>query len=267
MADPAGLRLPGSGVFEIENLPIAWDFLRERGLNYVRNRRRGKKWTQKCSQKCSPKCAQTPHYAVWRNRMENNTWTYKSFNYRNLSSEIPNHKGSVQKNGGGGWMWKMRAFSSEQTIEVLYHKSLFSICCKLKSDCKEHLIVVFFDQKWTQKWSQKWPKSKPKTIDRQYTSCPGFYKTALLTFLLTQRIVRPEPNDYRKTIRFGLSAKRKITFSRLFKPPRITFFKVFQAAVYHVFKFFMDIGRKNIQLYFLHQWSFPWQFTLFIQHF
>ena len=41
MADPTGLRLQGSGVFEIENLPTARDFLRERGLNYVRNRRRG----------------------------------------------------------------------------------------------------------------------------------------------------------------------------------------------------------------------------------
>ena len=47
MADPAGIRLPGSGVFEVENLPAARDFLRERGLAYVRNRRRGKlgkKW-------------------------------------------------------------------------------------------------------------------------------------------------------------------------------------------------------------------------------
>ena len=44
MADPASIRLPGSGVFEIENLPTACDFLRERGLAYVRNRRRGKKW-------------------------------------------------------------------------------------------------------------------------------------------------------------------------------------------------------------------------------
>ena len=41
MADPAGLRLPGSGVFEIENLPTSRDFLRKGGLNYVRNRRRG----------------------------------------------------------------------------------------------------------------------------------------------------------------------------------------------------------------------------------
>ena len=41
MADPAGLRLPGSGVFEIENLPTSRDFLRKGGLNYVTNRRRG----------------------------------------------------------------------------------------------------------------------------------------------------------------------------------------------------------------------------------
>ena len=88
-------------------------------------------------------------------------------------------------------------------------------------------------------------QSKPKTIDRQYTPYLRFYKAALLTFLLTQRIVRPQPNDYRKTIRFGLSAKRKITFSRLFKPPRITFFKVFQAAVITFSSFLWTSGEKT----------------------
>ena len=61
-------------------------------------------WSGLWSRMWSKMWSIVPHYAVWCNRMENNTWTYKSFNHRNLSIKIPLQKGPVQKNGGGGWM-------------------------------------------------------------------------------------------------------------------------------------------------------------------